>query len=98
VSLPLDFHPHVRVDTNQAYSWYEARRAGLGTAFLDAVEAALARVRDNPEGYGVVEGDVRGYPVRRYPYVVYYRNRPDRVEVLAVYHTARDPAGWQSRV
>ena len=35
---------------------------------------------------------------RRFPYGVYYRDFPDRVEVVAVYHTSRDPSGWQTRV
>ena len=33
-----------------------------------------------------------------YPYCVYYRIEEDRVLVLAVFHTARDPAIWQNRV
>ncbi len=91
MNLPLDFHPYVRADTNDGYSWYEARRTGLGTAFLDAVQATLDAIERNPALYGYVEDDVRAAPVRRYPYVVYYRIRPDRVAVLAVYHTSRDP-------
>ena len=33
----------------------------------------------------------------RYPYCVYYRVVPGRVVVTAVFHTSRDPAGWQGR-
>jgi len=35
---------------------------------------------------------------RRFPYGIYYRVYADRVEVIAVQHSRRDPADWQSRV
>lgn len=41
--------------------------------------------------------DVRFCRTRRFPYVVYYRVKADRVEVLAVLHGRRDPADWKRR-
>ena len=35
--------------------------------------------------------------VRQFPFVVYYRVRDDRIEVLAVMHGGRDPSAWQAR-
>lgn len=35
--------------------------------------------------------------VKKFPYMVFYRVDDDQITVLAVYHTSRDPAGWQSR-
>jgi hypothetical protein len=35
--------------------------------------------------------------LNRFPYAVYYRELPDRIRVLAVSRTSRDPSGWQSR-
>ena len=43
------------------------------------------------------EADIREGALTRFPYVVYYRVLADRIRVLAVYHTSRDPSGWQSR-
>ncbi len=97
MSTPLEFHPLVEDDTGGAHDWYEARRPGLGATFLDAVEAGLGAIRRNPVGYGFAHDDVRAAVLTRFPYAVYYRVLPDRVRVLAVYHTSRDPAGWQSR-
>lgn len=98
MSLPLDFHPAVRGETDAAYRWYEQQRPGLGTDFLDAVEQVVAEITANPARYGFADGDVREGALTRFPYAVYYRVLPDRVRVLAVYHTSRDPSGWQSRV
>jgi plasmid stabilization system protein ParE len=97
VSLPLDFHPAVRDEINDAHDWYEQRRPGLGRDFLDEVERVLAEVAVNPARYGFADADVREGLLTRFPYAVYYRALPDRIRVLAVYHTSRDPSGWQSR-
>jgi plasmid stabilization system protein ParE len=35
--------------------------------------------------------------VRHFPYGDFYRIDPDQIAILAVYHSKRDPRGWQSR-
>jgi plasmid stabilization system protein ParE len=97
VSLPLDFHPAVRREADAGYRWYEQQRSGLGTDFLDEVERVLAAITANPARYGFADGDVREGPLNRFPYAIYYRVLPDRIRVLAVFHTSRDPSLWQSR-
>ena len=44
----------------------------------------------------VFEG-VRRVPVRRFPYGVFYQVGADQIGVIAVYHSNRDPRGWQQR-
>lgn len=51
----------------------------------------------NPSRFGFTEGDIREGLLGRFPYAIYYRVLADRIRVLAVYHTARDPSGWQTR-
>jgi hypothetical protein len=56
VSLPLRVRRRAELDMNEAYAWYEVRLAGLGDAFLDAVEACFNRIEQHPEGAPQVEG------------------------------------------
>ena len=97
MSLPFDFHPAVRGETDAGYRWYEQQRSGLGTAFLDEIEQVLAEITANPARYGFADGDIREGALTRFPYAVYYRVLSDRIRVLAVYHTSRNPSVWQSR-
>jgi plasmid stabilization system protein ParE len=59
------------------------------------VREALQRIGQNPEMCRIIRGDVRRALVRGYPYAVLYRVRPDRVEVIAIFHGRRDPSVWQ---
>ncbi len=42
--------------------------------------------------------DARCALLRRFPYAIYYRVKRDRIVVIAVFHSSRDPREWQSRV
>jgi plasmid stabilization system protein ParE len=97
VSFPLDLHPAVRDELDEAHDWYEQRRPGLGRDFLDEVARVLAEIAANPGRYGIADGDIRAGQLKRFPYAIYYRELTDRIRVLAVYHTARDPSRWQAR-
>ena len=97
MNLPLDFHPAVRDEIDDAHDWYEQRRPGLGGDFLDEVQRVLAEIRANPARYGFADRDIREGLLKRFPYAVYYRVLADRIRVLAVFHTARNPSRWQSR-
>ncbi len=97
MSLPLEFHPAARGEISDAHDWYERRQGGLGGDFLDEVQRTLAAIVANPARCGFADGDVREGLLRRFPYAVYYRVLVNRIRVLAVYHTSRDPSGWRSR-
>lgn len=97
MSLPLDFHPAVRDEIDDAHDWYEQRRTGLGSDFLDEIQRVLAEITANPARYGFADGDIREGLLNRFPYAIYYRVLAHRIRVLAVYHTSRDPSGWQAR-
>jgi toxin ParE1/3/4 len=66
--------------------------------FIARVREVLQRAAGNPKQFGVVYQDVRKAVVRRFPYIVLYREDPGEVVVIAVFHTSRNPSIWQSRV
>ena len=97
MSLSLVFRAGPQAEFDGAAVWYEARRAGLGDDFVAEVQRVLDTIVNQPNRYPVVYGDVREAAVRRFPYCVYYRAKADRVVVIAVFHTSRNPAVWQAR-
>lgn len=77
--------------------WYEAQAPGLGRAFVLAIDAALANIRDHPEAHAEVRPGVRRALVGRFPYGAFYAEYPDRITVLAVIHSRRHPRRWPTR-
>jgi toxin ParE1/3/4 len=86
-----------QAELREARDWYESRHTGLGVEFVGCVDAAITDIGEHPERHPTVHGDVRRRLVRRFPYGVFYLVASDRVVVLAVFHSSRDPILWQSR-
>lgn len=95
--LPVSVRPEAEEEAREAARWYEERAQGLGTAFLELVEQALAGISENPFRFPEVYRDVRMALLKRFPYGVFFRLRPGEVRVTAIVHLARDPQRWKRR-
>jgi plasmid stabilization system protein ParE len=94
----IAFRPEALLEVEEAIDWYESRGKGLGTEFLRAFEAALARIHRNSELYPIVRGLARRAPIRRFPYNVVYSLDGEQLLIIACFHTSRDPKRWQERL
>lgn len=97
MSRAVCFHAAARVEFDEAADWYEARQAGLGTAFIGEIEHCLERAAEVPRSFQVIHQGLRRAVVRRFPYCVYFREDADGIVVLAVFHASRDPMVWRHR-
>ncbi len=93
------FAPEARGEFDAAAEWYEGHSAGLGEAFMAAVEATVERIVEAPTTFPVWERDLRfrRAVLQRFPYLVFYRETGDAIEIIAVAHGARDPGYWVKR-
>jgi len=97
MSLPLIIKPAARRDVEDAHDWYEAQRPGRGDEFLVELSAKLYEVKESPDTFGRIWGQVRVAPLARSKFLVYYRIKTDSVTVVAVQHASADPRKWQRR-
>ena len=94
---PVVFHPEADAEVIDAADWYDGRLRGLGADFLDEIDAAVSRISDTPEAFGIVTDDIRRHLLHRFPFGVLYRVEADRIFVLAVMHLHREPHYWERR-
>ena len=85
------------LDIQAAAVWYEGQQSGLGSRFLDELDAVLRRMIDNPRQFPRVEGNVYRALFRHFPYGVYFLAAAEDLHVLAVLHLHREPDMWKSR-
>jgi toxin ParE1/3/4 len=95
--LPVVLRDEAQAEFDEAFDYYEGQRPGLGVDFAERVQEVFDRVGTNPHRYATVFADIRKALVARFPYCVFYRAEAARVQVIAVFHTARDPSIWQGR-
>ncbi|WEX74642.1 type II toxin-antitoxin system RelE/ParE family toxin [Sinorhizobium numidicum] len=90
-----------RSDVEVAIDYY-VREAGteIALGFIDALQEAYSLIASHPESgslryaYELGLPDLRSVSLRRYPYLVFYRDQPDHVDVWRVLHAKRDIPQW----
>jgi plasmid stabilization system protein ParE len=96
----LRVSPQAEAELQSAAIWYEAKRPGLGTELVAVVYRALETILESHEACPVWRADrpYRTRPLKRFPYVVFFRIEGETVEIVAVAHAKRSPGYWLDRL
>lgn len=89
----------VKQDLKEAAVWYNQARKGLGILFLKEVNKKVKQILKNPLAYEIRYENIRIAFVKRFPYGIHfeYLEIDNRVNILAVFHTSRNPEIWNER-
>lgn len=95
--------PRAADELEEAASWYDRQRPGLGRELVTEVRAALRSLAGGPRAGSPVDAvdpalGVRRVRVRRFPYQVVYLVIDHDVVVIAIAHDRRKPGYWAERV
>ncbi|MGL5809725.1 MAG: type II toxin-antitoxin system RelE/ParE family toxin [Nocardioides sp.] len=96
--LPVVFHPAVEVDLAEIYAHYRDFDVVLPERFEARLNEQVERLKMFPESGAILFDAYRRILVKRFPYIVVYRVGEERVNVLAIVSTARDPLVIESTV
>ena len=94
----IRFSPDADAELTEARQWYAHQRTDLDIEFMDRIDEALSRIVNNPHLYPIVYRTLRRAVVRRFPFAVFYEVGAEEIQVVAVFHSRRDPETWKSRV
>src|SRR6266404_5791629 len=97
MTLPVRFLPEAKEEFDAAADWYEQRQIGLGIDFVTKIREVVRSVAQNPRMHAKVYGDVRKAVVKRFPYLVLYREDATEVIIVSVFHSSRNPGIWKKR-
>jgi plasmid stabilization system protein ParE len=90
--MRVRFTATARVQLDEISAWLEQRRPRAADR-LSVRMAQLASYLGNFPLAGPLKykSDVRVLPVRGFPYLIFYRVRPEAVEIVSIRHAARRP-------
>ncbi len=98
MTVELIIAPEAQHDIDEAYSWYEDHRYGLGEEFLSCVDATVQKICRDPELYAKIHNEYRRALVRRFPYAVFYEYTGGKVFIYSIFHTSQNPEKWKRRL
>ncbi|SDF60136.1 hypothetical protein SAMN05216464_12153 [Mucilaginibacter pineti] len=82
-----------------ACDWYEKQQKGLSGYFRRMIKSSLTLIGSNPELYSKkYNTDLHFTPMSKFPYVIvyWYDSHLDTVFVTSIFHTKRNPEGFES--
>lgn len=89
--MRLIIRKDAEVDIAEAYSWYEGKREGLGSEFIEEISRTINAAFSEPLRFPLLFRQLRRARVRRFPYGVFFTTRHDAVVIVAVMHFGRNP-------
>jgi toxin ParE1/3/4 len=97
-SRPIVIHPAVVDETRAAADWYHERSPSAARAFLAEFERAILRIAERPKIWPQYTKGTQRYLLRRFPFLVVFRQTSVRIEVVALAHAKRKPGYWKERL
>lgn len=94
----IELHEIAEEELWEAVDWYDAQKEKLGREFAKELQQTMQIIRENPSQFPKAFKDKRQAMLRRFPYVVVYEIHGTTVNVLAIFHTSRNPKVWRERV
>ncbi|WP_043879830.1 type II toxin-antitoxin system RelE/ParE family toxin [Azorhizobium caulinodans] len=92
------FLPAARADLADALAWYGTHAPQMVPQFRAALGAVVRRMEENPRQFRRASHNTRHALMRRFPYVVIFRDEPEAAYVIAIFHASRAPRSWQGRL
>ena len=87
-------------DIRAALAWYRVEAPAAADGFLVALERATGHIRRAPASgspryaHALNLPGLRFRPCSRYPYLVFYMEHAERIDVWRVLHSHRDIPAW----
>ncbi len=92
-------HPEAKAELAEAAVYYaEQASPMIATVFMDEFERTVDLIVANQQCGLRVEGGLRLYHLRRFPYTIFYeKNETLGPQIFAVAHQRREPEYWRIR-
>lgn len=89
------FHEEAERDLNEAADYYNGKSAGLGDRLVSEVRTAVTFIEQYPRAASVIDQDIRGKVLVRFPHTLLYIVGESEIIILAVAHQSQDPPRWR---
>lgn len=94
---PVEFDPAAIEETQSSYRWYANRSERAAAGFLAELDRAVDAISSTPARCAPYMHGCQRYLMKRYPYLVVFRELATHIQVIAVAHGRRRPGYWRER-
>jgi hypothetical protein len=93
----LIISPFAEDDLQVSKEWYDLQKELLGEKFINEVDKTLQIILLNPFQFPKIKGEIRRAPTQKFPFGIFFFITEDIINVIAIFHSSRNPKIWKSR-
>ena len=86
------------LELKEGILYYEEKENGLGTIFLDEIDATVERILRFPHSWHPMSVRTRRCRTHRFPFGLLYQVRSTEILITAVMDLRRDPRRWRELI
>eukprot|EP01037_Dinobryon_pediforme_P031583 gene31583-36143_t len=84
-------------EVEDALAWFDDHNPEIVPGFRRALQSLVSRIESRPQQFPQVRPGTRRALMRRFPYVILFRETAEACCVIAIFHPRRDPKHWETR-
>ncbi len=85
-------------DFDKSFEFYYEDSPKVANTFFKQINLCFESIKQNPKSFPVAHKDVRKYVVKKFPFVIYYQIIDTVIQIIAIFHTSRNPEIWNERI
>ena len=94
----IELSDEAEVDFDKSYKFYSEDSPKVADTFFKQINLGFDIIKQNPKSFLLAHKDIRKYVVKKFPFVIYYRIVHTVIQVIAIFHTSRNPEIWNERI
>ena len=94
----IELSDEAEVDFDKSYEFYYEDSSKVADTFFKRINLGFENIKQNPNTFPIAYKDVRKFVVKKFPFVIYYRIINTVIQVIAIFHTSRNPEIWNERI
>jgi plasmid stabilization system protein ParE len=94
----VEFEDEAADEVETSFKWYLTRGISAAEDFVQELCEAVDSIAAAPGRWPRSADGTRRVLLKRFPFIVYYRELPSTVKIIAVAHAYRRPGYWKERL
>lgn len=94
----IELSDEAEVDFDKSYEFYFEDSPKVADTFFKQMNIGFENIKQNPKSFPIAHKSVRKYVVKKFPFVIYYRIVDTIIQIVAIFHTSRNPEIWNERI
>ena len=94
----IELLDEAEVDFDKSYEFYNEDSPKVADVLFQRINLGLEDIKQNQNFFPIAHKDVRKHVIKKFPFLIYYRIVETVIQVIAIFHTSRNPKIWNERI